>query len=71
MPQLRGRKKAFLQNLDFDLSGEPLPDTGRPRIGAVSFFGFTALLVQLPESSPYLPQLPGQADLLCQGPCLA
>src|SRR5215211_2951648 len=71
VPQLRGRKKAFLQNVDFDLSGKPLPDTGRPRIGAVSLFGFTALLVQLPEGSPYLPQLTGQADLFCQGPCLA
>ena len=36
----------------------------------MSYFGFPALLVQLPASGPYLPQLTGQADLLRQGPGL-
>ena len=69
-PQLRSRKEAFIQNLVLDLSGEPLHDMGRPGKGAVSLFGFPALLAQLPASGPYLPQLTGQADLLRQGPGL-
>src|SRR5215207_5499818 len=69
-PQLRGREEALLQSFVFDLSGEPLHDTGRQGKGTVSIFGFPALLVQFPYRLPYLPQLTRQADLLRQGPGL-
>src|SRR5215207_7371237 len=70
-PQLRGREEALLQSFVFDLSGEPLQDTGRPGKGGAGFFGFSALLVQLPYRRPYLQELTRQADLLRRGACFS